>query len=308
MGITCGRPEWEEGYYRVKKLVEHRVKYNGTKEYLVQWQGKNPKTGQLWADTWCVADDLTPDLVDAYEARYKAGIPSTIVQVDAAIAYNVMRRSLAHALAFGAPKASGFQGRNRPRVHKVLVGVATLQPVALAILELARTLGGPKIRLERGNKGKPDEWWQLQIKNLSRIASFCSFAEFLADNKALGNIRLTGTAKHSGDMLVVGQPVMLTVKSLAFSPGVVNMYLEFPTICFNGATGQPTYPHMASGMLKSESERAKLITHVRDMLPERHPLRRNGWAALPAAVEAIAVEMAVPEEPDEPDEPQAAEA
>ena len=47
----------------------------------MQWQGKNPKTGQLWADTWCVADDLTPDLVDAYEARYKAGIPSTIVQV-----------------------------------------------------------------------------------------------------------------------------------------------------------------------------------------------------------------------------------
>ena len=74
-----GRPEWEEGYYRVKKLVAHRLKYNGTKEYLVQWQGKNPKTGQLWADTWCVADDLTPDLVEAYEARLGAVLGRSVL-------------------------------------------------------------------------------------------------------------------------------------------------------------------------------------------------------------------------------------
>ena len=80
---------------------------------------------------------------------------------------------------------------------------------------------------------------------------------------------------HSGDMLVVGQPVVLTAKSVTFSPGVVNFTLEFPTVHFNGSTGQPTYPHMGSGMLTSEAERAKLITAVRNALPERHPLRHH---------------------------------
>ena len=88
------------------------------------------------------------------------------------------------------------------------------------------------------------------------------------------NTRLTGTAKHSGDMLAVDQPFMLTVHALAHTPGIVNTVMEFPTVHFNGATGQPTYPPMASGMLKKVKERKKLIAHVRDLLPANHPLVR----------------------------------
>ena len=80
MGITC----WQARVggrllrYRVKKLVAHHIKYDGTKEYLVQWHGKNPKNGQLWADSWSVHPRRpdAPDLVlgvEVYEVRHKAG-------------------------------------------------------------------------------------------------------------------------------------------------------------------------------------------------------------------------------------------
>ena len=48
-------------------------------------------------------------------------------------------------------------------------------------------------------------------------------------------------------------------------------------------------------MLKAQSERAKLIRHVRDRLPAKHPLRQKGWCALPDGVSALAIEMAVPD-------------
>ena len=61
-----------------------------------------------------------------------------------------MRRSLAHAMMFGAPKATGFQGRNRPRVHKLLIGIASLKPVALGIMDIFRKHGGRAVKLESG--------------------------------------------------------------------------------------------------------------------------------------------------------------
>ena len=67
----------------------------------------------------------------------------------------------------------------------------------------------------------------------------------------------------------LGQPVVLVVRSNGWAPGLVHTEITFPTVHFNGATGQPTYPHMGSGMLKSVKERAKLIKHVRDLLPAK---------------------------------------
>jgi hypothetical protein len=40
--------------------------------------------------------------------------------------------------------------------------------------------------------------------------------------------------------------------------------------------------------------RRRLIKHVRDLLPERHPLRVAGWCALPDAINALAIEYVVP--------------
>lgn len=76
---------------------------------------------------------------------------------------------------------------------------------------------------------------------------------------------------------------------------MVDTKITFPTVHFNGATGQPTYPHMSAGMLKKQKERAKLITHVRARLPTKHKLAQRGWCDLPKEVSALAVEYAVPD-------------
>ena len=302
MRTPSDRPDWEEGYYKVKKILQHRAGAAGKKEYLVEWHGANERTGQPWDPWWMSEEDVTSDLVKTYEAKHQLGIPSKMVAVDAALAYGMMRRTLAHALMFGAPKESGFQGRNRPRVHRTPVQVAMLQPVALGILDLMRKHGGPALTLMQGRVGKPDQWWQLIVKDLQRIAAICEFQHFVDSSMAVGNVRLTGTAKHSGDMLAVAQPVILTVKSVKHLPGIVSTVLEFPTVHFNGATGMPTYPMMTKGKLKKEKERAKLIAHVRDSLPPTHPLRKKGWCALPEAVQALAIEVAVPDGKEQTEE------
>ena len=52
------------------------------------------------------------------------------------------------------------------------------------------------------------------MKGLERIRDFCDFEQFLPDCRAMGNVRLKGSARHSGDMIAIGQPVILTIKSL----------------------------------------------------------------------------------------------
>ena len=145
---------------------------------------------------------LTADVLSQYESRRGLGVPSQIVQVDVAVVLKMLRRSVAHA---HVRRAQGLHGRNRPRCHSMHVGLCQLEPIVLGVLELARKHGGP-IKLKSGNDGTKDAWWQLEIKELDRIAKFCDFESFLESGKAVDNVRLTGTAKH-WRMLAVGQPL-----------------------------------------------------------------------------------------------------
>jgi len=289
------RPPWEEGYHRIKKILRHRALPDGERSYQVEWAGQDPRTGAAWDTWWLPKEDITTDMVEEYEKKHVFGIPSKMVTVDAAVAYHVMRRSVAHALMFGAPKATGFQGRNRPRVHEVNVPLCGMQQMALGVLDLFRKHGGPALDLLKGNQGGPGAWWQVQVKDLERIASFCEFQSFLDHNKAIDNMRIAGTSKHNGDVVVVGQPLLLTIRALGHTDGIVDTKITFPTIAFNGATGQPVYPHMSAGMLKRQPERAKLIKHVRARLPAKHKLAKKGWCELPEDISALALEYAVPD-------------
>lgn len=206
-------PPWEEGYYKVK-VLRHRVLPNGDRDYLVDWAGDDPRTGAPWEPSWCASEDISEDVVSAYEQSRVVGIPSKLVTVDVAKAYHVMRRSIAHALMFGVPKATGFQGRNRPRVHEVNVPLCGLQEVALGVLDIFRKHGGPALELLKGNQGCPDAWWQVQVKDLDRISAFCEFQSFIDHTKAIDNVLIAGTSKHSGDMVAVGQPIILNIKAL----------------------------------------------------------------------------------------------
>ena len=124
------RSDWGDDYWRIKQVLRHRVTKRGPKgeqrEYLVKWDGVDPNTKQPWEDSWQPAENLTADVLSQYESRRGLGVPSLHVQVDVAIVLKMLRRSVAHALMFGAPKASGFQGRNRPRCHSMHVGLCQL--------------------------------------------------------------------------------------------------------------------------------------------------------------------------------------
>ena len=191
--------------YRANKLIDHRTSKTGGREYLVVWHGRNKK-GKPWEDSWHKEEDITPDLVEQYEGSRAYGVHSMPVEVDAAMVFFLVRKSLSHALMFGAFKGLGFKGRNRPRVHCLQLPLCQLQAVALGLLEVARSYGGPKIKLEHGNTDQPSEFWQLTIKDIPRIAKFCAFEHFLDKERAIGNVRLTGTSRHSGDMLAIGPP------------------------------------------------------------------------------------------------------
>ena len=296
ISFVSRRPPCEEGYYRIKKILRHRALPSGERNYLVDWAGKDPLTGAAYDPSWLPKDDITSDMVDAYEQKHVFGIPSMFVTVYVAKVYHIMRRSLAHALMFGAPKATGFAGRNRPRVHEVNVPLCGLLEVALGVLEIFRKHGGPALKLIKGNQGGPGAWWQVQIKDLERISAFCEFQNFVDHTKAMGNMRIAGTSKHNGDMVVVAQPILLTIRALGHTEGIVDTKLTFPTVAFNGATGQPTYPLMSAGMLKKQKERSKLIKHVRARLPAKHKLAKKGWCDLPKDVSALALQYAVPSE------------
>jgi len=239
---------------------------------------------------------VTPDMVEKYEKKRGHGVPQHIVPVDAALVYQAVRQTVGHAVMFGAPKATGFQGRNRPRVHHIRLGILQVHSVALAVVELMRKHGGPALKAVSSTNKSGLQVVQLIIKEMDRIAAFCAFGQFLDSKKAVGNIRLTGSAKWSGDMIAVGPPLMLTVTE-SRTPGLCSSELAFATVHINGKTGKPTYPHMASGMLKRPATREKLVTHVRDALPAEHPLRVNGWCRLPAQVTSLAAKYAIPSAP-----------
>ena len=279
--------------YKLRRILDHRAKKGGGIEYEVEWADKKIN-GEPWPNWWLPKKALTDDLIHGYESWSSHGVPRKEITIDVSLVYEEVRRKLANVMMNGAPTAAGnFSGPNRPRVHKLPMEQLSVLDVALGVLDLARKHGGPPIQLEHGNKGEPDEWWQLIISDLDRVAAFCNFQHFLDSVCTWENVRLTGTRKHSGDMMAVGVPIVLTVKKVR--PGIASTFLEFPTVHFNGRTGRPTYPHMSSGALKREVTRRRLIKHVRDLLPERHPLRESGWCALPADISALAIEYVVPE-------------
>ena len=93
--------EWEAGFYRINKVVDHRVSKDGKKEYEVEWRGRD-KYGNPWPKWWLPEKDITGDMIEAYKLKRRFGVERLEVTVDVSIAYTMMRRSVAHALMFAA--------------------------------------------------------------------------------------------------------------------------------------------------------------------------------------------------------------
>ena len=107
---------WAPGSYKVKRILAHRVKADGTKQYNAEWEDKEWRHDKSW---WLDADRFTQACIDEYEETRITGLPRTMVEVDASLYWQNLRRHVAHALVMPS-KASddGFQGCHRPRIHE----------------------------------------------------------------------------------------------------------------------------------------------------------------------------------------------
>ena len=88
---------WEAGYYKVRRVLDHRVAHGGTLEYEIEWAG-NKKNGDAWDLDWVAADALTPDLIHEYMLKRMHGVPTVHVSVNASLAYEEVRRKLADVM------------------------------------------------------------------------------------------------------------------------------------------------------------------------------------------------------------------
>ena len=108
---TCVRSvdTWEEGYYEIKRILDHRVVRGGELEYEVEWKPKKDGTpwrtpaGELLTE-WKKAEEITPDVIEAYEAKRGTGVPSQLVTIDAALSYTE-RVPSSHRRHYGARQA-----------------------------------------------------------------------------------------------------------------------------------------------------------------------------------------------------------
>ena len=101
---------WEEGYYSVKRIVNHRLLPDGTTEYEYEWKDKK-LNGEPWPNSWSTADDLTPDLIQQYEERRGYGVPSKIVDSNTGKTYRTGKM-------LGKVRAAGSQRCRRCRCHQ----------------------------------------------------------------------------------------------------------------------------------------------------------------------------------------------
>ena len=68
---------------------------------------------------------------------------------------------------------------------------------------------------------------------------------------------------------------------------LITASLTFPSVHFNGGTGQPTFPHMSKGHLKDPDHRNAYVKYVRSQTPTSHQLYQHGWCSLEPHVHAL---------------------
>ena len=100
---------------------------DGIFEYLVVWEPKS--NGDPWDDTWEPENYITEELKESFKSTLAL---SKQVRVDVAPLLTFVRQKVAHAVAFAKTQC-------RPREHCLPLECLSLQEIAVAFLELARS-------------------------------------------------------------------------------------------------------------------------------------------------------------------------
>ncbi|KAI1503300.1 hypothetical protein F5X99DRAFT_407117 [Biscogniauxia marginata] len=67
-----GIPLRRKGWYRVKE-VTHEARRASSLVYLVEWEGRDPKTGALWPSSWVAAKDVSASAIREWAAKKMKG-------------------------------------------------------------------------------------------------------------------------------------------------------------------------------------------------------------------------------------------
>ncbi|KAI6085570.1 hypothetical protein F4821DRAFT_149267 [Hypoxylon rubiginosum] len=68
---TNGVPTLRSNWYHIRAIVAEARTIDGRLEYLVDWEGRDPRSGMPWPETWVSARDVTKTAIRAWEKRQK---------------------------------------------------------------------------------------------------------------------------------------------------------------------------------------------------------------------------------------------
>ena len=269
----CRSSKWAWGpdRWEVEGLLDHQY-VDQMLKYLVKWKLK--ADGTAYEDSWEPASFISPILKRNYHGLIPLGITKVVkVSVDVSPLAAMVLGSARHALKLAKTAC-------RPRVHAIPLPELSLPELAVPVLEILSepwllagqpAAGRAALTIEQvldTNDGV--ETWQLWIKKLADISDFCNLGAYM--HGAAGLLRYDIGRDSNIDIMGVGTPVVITV-STTRTGGLATCKMEFPTVHFNGDTGQATFPHMTKGTLKSQPNREKFVTYANSLLPAGHDLK-----------------------------------
>ncbi|KAL1520853.1 hypothetical protein AB1Y20_022414 [Prymnesium parvum] len=185
--VSIMPPKRKERTWSVDKLIAHRWTPDGF-EFKVKWNGCQ-RNGEPWEATWERVFDVGAPLVDSYFARLELLEAKVVPNVDISPLLQQAREKVAHTVAAARTKC-------RPRVHEINLEALTLQPLALAFLDMVRApskmykwlvsteedLENPEepAQLEVHHFVDSDgvQTWQVNYTKMQDVAAFCSFHSF----------------------------------------------------------------------------------------------------------------------------------
>ena len=279
--MLCRRSKWLFGdtEFAAVRIKGHRW-VAGKMEYLIEWA---PNDGETFEDTYEPPAFVSPDLKKSYSVAYHED--PIEVTIDVVPLVGMIRQSIARAVTIANIAC-------RPRVHNIPVPELALAPIVRAVLSALAALGDSlSVAETTGDDGVTT--LQLVVKKMADIANICEFGRFIGEG-AVGALRYHIGRDSNWDMMAVGMPIVFT-SSQTRAGGLWVSSVMFPTGHFNGATGKLRPPHMTKGLLKSTSNRDRLVQYVRSVLPSSHPLHAAGWCQLP--VGQYEIDLAWLEEP-----------
>mmetsp|Transcript_15881 Transcript_15881/g.23900 ORF Transcript_15881/g.23900 Transcript_15881/m.23900 type:complete len:302 (-) Transcript_15881:168-1073(-) len=290
--------------FDVEKLVAHRWTPNGF-EFLVKWSGCD-RHKRPWEDSWESVFDVGEPLLDAYFKRLELREAKIVQNVDISPLLNQAREKVAVVTAAARTKC-------RPRVHEIALEALTLQPLAMAFLEMVSTPSSMSmwfaaVEEESSPPSSVEEpigielhvdpvdgvhTWQVVFKQINQVAAFCSFHSFMGCREGVGALRYNIGRDSNEDCMVVGVPMQFKVVANRGN-NLVSTSITFATCWINGKFGTMTPPPQVKGMLRKKKHFDSVLAYAKKFLPHTHPLAVKGWKQLPEGIHSLPSHVAVP--------------